>query len=160
LDFGAGTGRLSLSSAFLNPHKIISIDMDYAALKILRENIAYLQIKNIIFPLCSDVKNFKLRSSFIDSAPSITTIMNPPFGVQTRGADRIFLNTAFSISDIVYSIHLANQKVQKFIDNFARNNNWHIDYILPYNMILDKTFKFHEKKRKKIDVNVYRFVKN
>jgi len=85
--------------------------------------------------------------------------MNPPFGVQNPGADRPFLETAFSISDIIYSIHLAHENVHKFIRNFARKKGWHIDYVLPYNMVLEKSFEFHEKKRKQIDVNLYRFKK-
>lgn len=112
-----------------------------------------------ILPLCTDVRNLQFKPKFLSSSPKITTIMNPPFGVQNPGADRPFLETAFSISDIIYSIHLAHENVHKFIRNFARKKGWHIDYVLPYNMVLEKSFEFHEKKRKQIDVNLYRFKK-
>ena len=85
--------------------------------------------------------------------------MNPPFGVQKRMTDRIFLERAFSFSDIVYSIHLAGEKVHEFISNFVKKFDWKIDVILPFNMILERTFPFHSQKVKKINVNVYRFVK-
>lgn len=156
---GAGTGRLSCSSAFFSPLKIISIDIDPEALVILKTNIYSLQFENLIFPLCEDVKNLSFDSEFLSKNLKITTIMNPPFGVQKRGADKIFLETAFSLSDIIYSIHLANEKVHNFIKKLTRNHNWHIDYVLPYNMVLEKTFEFHKKKRKKIHVNLYRFMK-
>ncbi|MGM0468795.1 MAG: METTL5 family protein [Promethearchaeati archaeon] len=158
-DLGAGTGRLSLSSTFFSPIRIISVDIDDSALKILKQNAIHLQVEKNILPLCTDVRNLQFTPKFLSSSPKITTIMNPPFGVQNPGADRPFLETAFSISDIIYSIHLAHENVHKFIRNFARKNGWHIDYTLPYNMVLEKSFEFHEKKRKHIDVNLYRFKK-
>lgn len=85
--------------------------------------------------------------------------MNPPFGVKKRWADRIFLERAFSYSDNIYSIHLANKKVDNFISNFITKFNWKIDYILPFNMILEKSFEFHKQKKKMIDVNLYRFIR-
>ena len=85
--------------------------------------------------------------------------MNPPFGVQKKGADRVFLEKAFKISDVVYSVHLANVKVSKFISNYIKNLNWKIDYVYPFNMILERTFPFHSKRRKNINVEIYRFIK-
>ena len=85
--------------------------------------------------------------------------MNPPFGVQKKAADRVFLEKAFNISDVVYSVHLANVNVSKFISNYIKNFNWKIDYVYPFNMILERTFPFHSKKRKNINVEIYRFIK-
>jgi len=85
--------------------------------------------------------------------------MNPPFGVQHKTADRIFLKKAFSFSDVVYSIHLASTNVHRFIIDYVKKFNWKVDNVLPFNMILEKSFKFHTQKRKKINVNVYRFLK-
>ena len=85
--------------------------------------------------------------------------MNPPFGVQKRTADRIFLEKAFSLSDIIYSIHLTGEKTKDFLEKFADKHGWHIDYIWPFNMILERSYKFHSQKTKKIDVSVYRFIK-
>ena len=85
--------------------------------------------------------------------------MNPPFGVQTKSADRIFLEKAFSFADVVYSIHLAGEKVQNFIKSFIKKLNWTIDNIIPYNLILEHSFPFHSRKTKKINVDVYRIIK-
>lgn len=85
--------------------------------------------------------------------------MNPPFGVQTSRADRSFLKKAFEFSDVVYSIHLANEKVHNFIVNFIKDSNWQIDYYFPFRLELDKTFEFHSQKTKIIDVTIYRFIK-
>ena len=160
VDLGSGTGRLSIASAYLNASMVLSVDIDLLALNILKENIFRLGLENVILPLCNDVKYLEFSKETLFSNLKITTIMNPPFGVQKRTADRIFLEKAFSISDVVYSIHLAGEKVFNFISKFCEKFNWHIDNFFPYEMILERSFQFHTKKVKSIDVNVFRFVKN
>ena len=160
IDLGSGTGRLSIASAFLKPSMVLSVDIDLLALNILKENIFRLGLENVILPLCNDVNYLGFSKEPLFSNLKITTIMNPPFGVQKRTADRIFLEKAFSISDVVYSIHLAGEKVFNFISKFCEKYNWHIDNFFPYEMILERSFQFHTKKVKSIDVNIFRFVKN
>ena len=160
IDLGSGTGRLSIASAFLKPSMVLSVDIDLLALNILKENIFRLGLENVILPLCNDVNYLEFSKEPLFSNLKITTIMNPPFGVQKRTADRIFLEKAFSISDVVYSIHLAGEKVFNFISKFCEKYNWHIDNFFPYEMILERSFQFHTKKVKSIDVNIFRFVKN
>ncbi len=86
--------------------------------------------------------------------------MNPPFGVQKHKADRLFLQKAFEFSGVVYSIHLANQKVHEFILGFIKDFHWRVDYYFPFKLKLEKSFEFHTQKTKEIDVNIYRFIKN
>ncbi len=158
-DLGAGTGRLSIASAFFNASYVLSVDIDINALKILKKNVHSLELDNIIFPLCADIEFFEISQRAFLKKVKVTTIMNPPFGVQTKFADRIFLKKAFKFSDIVYSIHLANKKVFNFISTYINKLGWKIDNLLPFNMILEKTFPFHTQKTKKIDVHIYRFIK-
>ena len=160
VDLGSGTGRLSITSAYLNANVVLSVDIDYNALYSLKRNIKSLGLENIIYPLCSDVKHLELNKKHSLNNIGITTIMNPPFGVKKRNADRIFLEKAFTFSEVIYSIHLAGEKVLNFISKFCEKFNWRIDNYFPYNMILERSFDFHTKKTKEIDVNVFRFVKN
>ncbi|UCC20808.1 MAG: methyltransferase [Promethearchaeota archaeon] len=160
IDLGAGTGRLSIGSALLRSNFVLSVDIDINALIILRKNVLSLDLTHIIFPICADIEYFEFSRNHLPKKLKITTIMNPPFGVQTRFTDRIFLEKAFSFSDVVYSIHLANQKVRKFISGYVKKFNWKIDNILPFNMVLENIFPFHTQKAKNINVNVYRFIKN
>jgi putative methylase len=159
-DLGVGTGRLAIASTFLLPKRVIGIDIDEEALAVLIENKKELPLVREIHPLCCDVDKIPLKidSRFLGKS-QITTIMNPPFGVQKKYADRKFLKAAMEISDVIYSIHLASEQVHRFIRNFIGKSGWTIDYLLPYNMILEGTFPFHKKARKQIDVNVYKFVK-
>jgi putative methylase len=159
IDLGAGTGRLSIASALFNATLVLSIDIDIEALTILEDNIRDLELDHLIHPICSDIKFFNISKRLLPPNIKATTIMNPPFGVQTRSADRIFLERAFSFSDVVYSLHIAGEKVQRFISNYIQKFDWIIDNILPFHMVLDRAFPFHNQKRKRIDVNVYRFIK-
>ena len=114
---------------------------------------------HVIFPINADIESIEISTRNIPENVKITTIMNPPFGVQTKTADRPFLAKAFSFSDVVYSIHLAGEKIRNFITNYIKKFNWKIDNILPFTLLLEKSFQFHTQKIKKIDVSVYRFIK-
>ncbi|KKN30831.1 hypothetical protein LCGC14_0830090 [marine sediment metagenome] len=159
VDLGSGTGRLSISSAYFNPKYILSVDIDNSALYILRENILTLDLQHLIFPICSDIKYFELSKRILPNNIKLTTIMNPPFGVQRKSADRGFLKKAFSFSDVVYSIHLGKKSIRDFIVNYVIKFGWKVDNILPFSLNLERSFPFHSKKTKKIEVNVYRFIK-
>jgi len=159
IDLGAGTGRLSIASAFFNASYVLSVDIDINALKILKRNVLTLDLNQIVFPICADIEFFEISHKNIPKRMKVTTIMNPPFGVQTKFADRAFLVRAFNFSDIVYSIHLANKKIQSFISNYIEKHHWKIDNIIPFSMVLERSFPFHSQKTKKINVHVYRFIK-
>ncbi|MFW9969404.1 MAG: METTL5 family protein, partial [Candidatus Odinarchaeota archaeon] len=159
IDLGAGTGRLSIACTFFNASFVLSVDIDIFALEILKRNILSLKLNNTIFPICADIEYFELSKRLLPNGLKITTIMNPPFGVQSKFADRLFLKKAFSFSDIVYSIHLANKKTRKFISRYAEKHNWKVDNLLPYYMVLERAFPFHTQKTKEINVDIYRFIK-
>lgn len=159
IDLGAGTGRLSLICALFKANYVLSVDIDMNALKILKRNIQLLNVNHIVFPICTDIEFFEISKNLWPKNMKITTIMNPPFGVQTKFADRIFLDKAFNFSNVVYSIHLSHPKIYKFISNYVKRFNWKIDNVLPFTIVLERTFPFHTQKTKKINVHVYRFIK-
>ena len=158
VDLGTGTGRLSLASSFFNPVKVISIDIDWQAIQIFKENILQLNLVEDIYPICMNVSDFTLNKNQLLSDVHITTIMNPPFGVQRKAADRAFLTSAFMYSDVIYSIHLEHQEVFKFISKFVKKNGWEISYSFPFQMRLERSFPFHSKKMKEINVRIYRLI--
>ena len=158
VDLGSGTGRLSLASSFFNPIKVIGIDIDWQAIQIFKENISQLKLIEKVYPICMDVSDFTLNKDFLLSDVQITTIMNPPFGVQRKAADRAFLTSAFTYSDVIYSIHLDHQEVFKFISKFVKKNGWEISYSFPFQMRLERSFPFHSKKMKEINVRIYRII--
>ena len=148
VDLGAGTGRLSIASAFFNASHVLSVDIDINALQILKKNVLSLDLDHIISPICADIEFFHISKRIFSQNVKVTTI-----------ADRIFIEKAFYFSDIVYSIHLANEKVYNFISTYINKLGWKIDNVLPFSIRLERAFPFHTQKTKKIDVHIYRFIK-
>ena len=159
IDLGSGTGRLSIASAYLHAYQVIGIDFDWAAIKIFKQNINNLGLNHLINPICANVSNFEFSKKMLPDSLKITTIMNPPFGVQKKTADRAFLLKAFNFSDTIYTIHLHNEKVDEFLSKFISKNDWKINYTYSFKMKLEKTFPFHSQKKKDINVKIYRITK-
>lgn len=102
LDLGSGPGRLGLGAALLGAKDVTLVDFDGAALHTAAENAETLGIPTDRYEtVLNSAEAFEPRHTYD------TTIMNPPFGTQKRGADTGFLAKATSCSDIVLSLHKA-----------------------------------------------------
>ena len=112
-DLGCGTGRLSIAAAILGA-EVTGFEIDEEAINIAKEysRRENLDIKWITKPIEAIEEEFD------------TVIMNPPFGSQRPGADRIFLEKAMSISKNIWTIHLS--ETRKFIEKTVKNNNCQI----------------------------------
>ena len=86
-DLGCGTGRLSIAAALLGAN-ITGFEIDEEALNIAKEY--------------SEKNNLKITwiNQAIEGIEDLfdTVIMNPPFGSQRPGADKIFLEKAMNIA--------------------------------------------------------------
>ncbi|MEM0331861.1 MAG: METTL5 family protein [Archaeoglobaceae archaeon] len=145
LDLGCGTGILAVGSALLDA-EAIGVDIDGEAIKIARRNAKKLGVF-VEFLVC-DVKDLCLKEK------DFTTIMNPPFGIQRKHADRIFLEKAFKVSKVVYTIHSAGSEV--FVKKLAIEKGFEITHLWKFLVPLKRTYSFHEKEYKEIAVEVFR----
>ena len=132
VDLGCGTGRLSIGAAILGAD-VTGYEIDEEALKQAEKysNEHKLSIK----------WNNKAIENIEEKYD--TTIMNPPFGSQRPGADKIFLEKALEISDNIWSIHMAETK--KFVEEFVELNSGKIISAYEFNFPLKKTMPFHTK---------------
>ena len=83
LDLGCGTGRLAIGAAYLGAAEVVGIDIDREVVKIAKDAANGLEVGESIYWVTGDL--YALRGRYD------TVIQNPPFGVQRRRADRIFL---------------------------------------------------------------------
>jgi len=143
-DLGCGTGILAIGSALLGAYSV-GVDVDWEALRIARANAEKLGV-SVDFVAC-DVRNLELRRR-------VTVVMNPPFGIQRRHADRPFLEKALEIADTIYSIHSAESEV--FVRKMAEERGFRITHVWRFIIPLKRTYSFHEKAFKYIPVEVYR----
>lgn len=147
LDLGCGTGMLALGALLLGAPVATGVDVDAGAVALARETATKLGVAERFQTEVHDVDGF--------TWPADTCIMNPPFGAQTRHADRPFLNAAFRSSPVVYSFHLA--ETQMWVESYAARAGVVTTHVWPYHFPLKAQFAFHEKPVKDVDVVVLRF---
>ncbi|MCX8172882.1 MAG: METTL5 family protein [Archaeoglobaceae archaeon] len=146
-DLGCGTGILAIGSAMLGAHSI-GIEIDLDALKIARANAKKMDV--VVDFIACDVRELKLKKK-------VTVIMNPPFGIQRKHADRPFLEKAFEIAKVVYSIHSAESEA--FVKKMAEEQGFKVTHLWKFMIPLKKSYSFHEKAFKFIPVEVFRIEK-
>jgi len=144
LDLGCGTGILSIASSLLGAYSI-GIDIDRNAVKIARKNCKNIGVK--VDFVISDVSAIKVKKL-------VTTLMNPPFGIQREHADRPFLKKALEISNVIYTIHSAGS--EGFVREISRDYGFRVTHVWKYLVPLKRTYSFHERAFKQIPVEVFR----
>lgn len=148
-DLGCGTGRLAVGAALLGSKKAVGIDIDESALEIARENARRSGVE--VELIRSDVREFNARD--VD-----TVMQNPPFGVQRRGADMIFLEKALDLADEVYSLHKSTRENRGFIANRVRNMGRRITHRVELDFHIHRQFEFHTRNVHRFKVDLYRIL--
>ncbi len=155
-DFGCGSGRLSIGALLLGAKEVVGVDIDRNVLEVAQENIMDLNsliqrlpsFKGSIKLTCSDIKNF--------SGKCDTVIQNPPFGIQTSHADRIFLEKALECGKKIYSLHKDGyEKTREFITKFVESKDGKVEQMIPYKFSIPRMFRFHKKPKKEYSVDLY-----
>lgn len=144
VDLGCGTGVLSVGAALLGA-RVVGFDRDVDALATAHDNVARKEVGDRVELVRADVGSPPLRSSF-DAA-----VMNPPFGAQNRGADRGFLRTAETLSDVVYTVH--NEGSLEFVEGFVEGE---VTHAFGSELDIERSFDFHDEEVRSTAVEVYR----
>ncbi len=152
-DIGCGTGRLAIGSLLLGAKEVVGVDTDYKVLEVSEENLhsvmsQELAVKGSIRFLRSDVQKF--------SGKCDTVIQNPPFGIQSLHADRVFLEKALECGKRIYSLHKDGyEKTREFLTKFIESKNGKVEQIIPYKFSIPHMFRFHKKPKKEYNVDLY-----
>ncbi len=144
VDLGCGTGILCIGASLLGSDAV-GFDVDIDAVKVARENAERVDA-NVDF-VVSRVEDVCIRKR-------ATVVMNPPFGIQRRYADRPFLEKALEISDVTYTIHSAGS--EGFVRRVASMKGFRVTHLWRFRIPLRRTYSFHEKAFKYIPVEVFR----
>ncbi len=84
-------------------------------------------------------------------------MQNPPFGTKEKHLDKKFLEKAFEIAPVIYSMH--KWTTSSFVEAISKDYGFHITNVWRYEFPVKATFKFHEKPVKNIDVGLWRMEK-
>nr|MDO8114723.1 50S ribosomal protein L11 methyltransferase [Candidatus Sigynarchaeota archaeon] len=158
VDLGTGTGRLAISALCMGASRAVGIEIDLDAVLLAKENARAFELDNRFDIVLGDVLVQPLHLG--SAGAGATVLMNPPFGVQEKGADVRFLNAAMGLRGvrIIYSFHLKSEANRAFLKKAIASKGWKLDELHETRMILPRLYKFHEKKRKEIEVDIYRIM--
>ena len=166
LDLACGTGRLALGAAFLGAKEVVGADSDKSAIKTALKNSQTSELKNSVHWIACDLGAIAGRFD--------TVLENPPFGVQTRAADRKFLEKALEVGSSIYSLHnhpvvdkhlmtlfkrggkdLIQVSPSPFMESFVEKRGGVIQAVYALPMTIPKMFDFHTQSKRQIIVDLY-----
>lgn len=148
VDLGCGTGRLAIGAALLGAKEVFGVDVDEVAVRVAQKNAEKMGVKEKTCWIVADVD--VVKGAFD------TVLQNPPFGVQRRRADRRFMSKSLELSSTIYSFHKGGEGNREFIKRFIERHGGRITNIFPLKMEIPRMFKFHTKKKKITQVDLYR----
>ena len=170
LDLGCGTGRLALGALFVGAKDVVGVDIDRLAIQTANENS-----RNICL---ADSVQWVLGDIDVVGGKFDTVLQNPPFGVQTREADRKFLVKALEVSNCVYSLHshpevdarlITQLKTSQgflqvhaspFLERFIAKHGGSVTAVYALLMTIPRMFDFHTKLKHNFVIDMYVIKKN
>jgi putative methylase len=145
VDLGCGSGILGKGALLLGAREVYFVDVDENAISLAKKNVSE---KNAFFERM-DVADFDGKHN--------TVIMNPPFGVQVRKADKAFLRKAFKVSKEIFSIH--KRESGKFIDGLIKDTGFEVMNVVDFKLMLKKTYDFHKQDKRYVSVGAWHLKK-
>jgi len=151
-DFGTGSGRLAIGAAMLDAKMVVGIDIDKDSIRIAKENLKRHELyADKKLPVHFVVCDLNCWHSCCD-----TVVQNPPFGIKTQHADRLFLLKALECGKKIYSLHKDGlQKTRDFLTALAEENGGKVIQIVKFKFIIPYMFKFHRKPKVSYNVDLY-----
>ena len=150
-DLGAGTCRLSAATALLGADFVVAVEADRRLLALCREGLRLLGVEGVVAPVHAHVSPSGGPLSRIDAV-----IMNPPFGVWRRGADRVFVEYAIALgaSPIVAILKHGNLH---FFRRLAQARGYRVWSALEYMFPIPASMRRHRSRMRRIRVEVLVF---
>jgi len=151
-DLGCGTGIIGIGCLLLGARKVYFVDVDKDAIKVLKENLLTIEegIRKKATIMLKDIR--ELGSGKIKDVDVV--IQNPPFGVKRR-LDRVFLEVAFGLANVVYSFHRLD--VERFVYAFSKDHGFRITHLWKYDWPMKAVAEKHRKKLRYLPVGCWRF---
>ncbi len=160
IDLGCGTGKLLLGALLLGAKYGVCVDIDYDVLQLAKEVIN----KHVSTPF--DVVSADLRQArpplstwstignhrCMNMPVNCTVVMNPPFGVKSKGADFDFIRVAMKLCNTIYSLHKAVPKSIEMLSEMCRKTGFQLFIINRYRFPIRWFLPKHREKNHIVDV--------
>ena len=152
-DFGCGSGKLTIGSALMEAKEVIGIDIDEESIKVAEENV------KIAESLTNQKIHHKIKfvqKDILEWNQKVDTIIqNPPFGIQSLHADRLFIRKALECGKKIYSLHRYYEKSRVFLKKFIEGNSGKVEKMIKFKYKIPYMFKFHRKPYVTYDVDLF-----
>ncbi len=152
LDAGCGNGILGIGLLLLGARKVYFLDKDENGMKVCMENVRKIKEEYEIAEVQFIISDISLFDGEVD-----IVVQNPPFGTKEEHADKRFLQKAFSVAPMVYSMHKLTTKA--FVEAISRDFGFKITHFWQYEFPIKAAFEFHRKPVRKVEVGVWRMEK-
>ena len=153
LDLGAGNGVLGIGAAFLGAKHVTMVECDAMTVEVLQENVRNVDGMAMCTILESRVEGRPLALE----VPVDMAIMNPPWGVQTKRADRAFFETIFAMQ--IPLIHFIHSIEAEHLLPLAYENGYELHSIYQDDFRLPPAYAHHSKNKASTRIRCYRLEK-
>ncbi|MBI2572482.1 methyltransferase [Candidatus Woesearchaeota archaeon] len=152
LDAACGPGILGMGLLLLGARHIYFLDKDPKILAICKQNYDTISQEYDIGTADFLPVDIRLFDGEVD-----LVVQNPPFGTKNEHIDKVFLEKAFSVAPLVYSMHKTSTK--SFVEAIARDHAFSITQTTRYDFPIKAAFEFHTKPVMDVDVTLWRLEK-
>ncbi len=152
LDAACGCGILGFGLLLMGARKVYFVDKDQDVMQIAEKNYETLVEEYEIGKAEFVTTDISLFDNEVDCV-----VQNPPFGTKVEHIDRLFLEKAFMLAPVVYSMHKYSTK--SFVEAISKDNRFTITHHWRYAFPIKSTFSFHTKPVQTVDVGLWRMQK-
>ena len=152
LDAASGPGILGIGLLLMGAKKVYFLDKDVEVMQICQENYTRIKEEYEIREAEFMVNDLRLFDDTVD-----IVVQNPPFGTKNEHIDKLFLEKAFSVAPLVYSMHKFSTK--EFVEAIAKDYGFAITGVWRYEFPIKAAFHFHKKPVKSVDVGLWKMEK-
>jgi putative methylase len=145
IDLGCGNGVFAIGSMLLGAGNATGIDIDPGAVMTANGNAKALSL---------DI-DFKEQDVSSATGKFDTVLQNPPFGAQTKHADRAFIKKALELAPRAYSLH--NDGTEDFVARLVSSLGGDVKPLKKYKFEIPYAFEFHRKATETVSVVLLRF---
>ena len=144
VDLGCGNGVLAIAAKLSGAARVLGVDADPESIEVSRRNAERSEVE--VGWDVADVSSVH--------EPFDTVLMNPPFGAQTRHADRPFIDAAMQLGKVVYTF--LNAPSEPFVERRIETTGSRITDRLEYRFPIPHLFSFHRRDVRAHEVLLYR----
>ncbi len=141
VDLGTGTGMIAYASSLLGFY-VVGIDIDSDALKDAIESKLYSKLA--IDFVQADARYLPLRQG----GDKYCVAQNPPFGIQRKGQDTVFLGAAAGLeASYIASIHHGgSNRALNYLEDFMKKYGYRLKHIEAFKFPIPAMYRSHTRR--------------